>query len=188
MDSNEQRTCLPLKLALEHMKSQPRLDLEVAERQLDRTHAYFPRIDGKVSALFAILTGQVAIAAVNVAYADLKLWWFTIPAGLFVLAVCISVYHLYQCLFPHLTGGQNSLVFFSEIAKIREADFVERYGALSEEELLKDVISQVWRNSQIVSVKFRSVNIATQAIMIGSAPWSLLLLASSISNSKIPTV
>ena len=77
---------------------------------------------------------------------------------------CVSRYRLvaYQSLlvcFPHPDGGQSSLVYFREIAKLREADYLDRYLVLSEDDLRKDVAGQIWRNSQIVAAKFKHLNV-----------------------------
>lgn len=163
------------------------MSLEAAERQLDRTHAFFPRIDGKATALFAIASAQIGVAVLNISYEDLRMWWITVPAAVFLFVIGWSLVSLYWCAFPHLNGGQSSLVYFREIAKLREADYLQRYLALSEEELRKDVAGQVWRNSQIVAAKFNHVKNATFAQIFSLLPWTLLLFATSISHGKLPT-
>jgi len=37
---------------------------------------------------------------------------------------------------------------FKEIAKLTNADFVDRHRSLNEEALKRDVIGQIWRNSE----------------------------------------
>lgn len=162
--------------------------LETCERQLDRTHAFFPRIDGKVTALFAIASAQIAVAVLNISYDDLKVWWITVPAAVFLLIIGWAIICLYWCAFPHLDGGQASLVYFREIAKLREADYSERYLALNEDDLRKDVVGQIWRNSQIVATKFKYLKNATVAQIVSLIPWTLLLLAVSLSHGRMISV
>ncbi|MBZ9940164.1 DUF5706 domain-containing protein [Mesorhizobium sp. BR1-1-13] len=158
----------------------------MAERQLDRIMNFFPRIDSKVSALFAIVSGQVAFAAINITIDDLKSWWIAIPAIVFVICIVWSIGNLYRCTFPHLTGGHASLVYFKEIAKLTEAGFVDRYLSLNEETLRRDVIGQIWRNSEIVALKYDYLKQATVATMVALLPWALLLLGTSLVHWKLP--
>lgn len=164
------------------------VNLEVAERQLDRIQSFFPRIDSKVSALFAIASGQIAIAAVNLSFEDLKLWWITVPATAFLLTIGWTILNLYWCTYPHLNGGSRSLVYFSEIAKLREPEYLERYTALTEERLKADIVGQIWRNSEIVSAIYRYLKHGTAAAMLSLIPWTALLVATSLSHWKLPVV
>lgn len=165
-----------------------RYRLEAAERQLALIQGFFPRIDGKVSALFAIMSAQIAIAAVNVSTKNLTEWYVGFPLTAFLLAAAAVYAFLYRCSYPHLEGGHNSLVYFAEIAKRREADFVRDYLAISVASLAEDVSGQIWRNSQIVDCKFRFLKLATQFAMFSVIPWSFVLIATSYSNGRLPLI
>lgn len=169
------------------MTENAKIGLDVAERQLDRVMGFFPRIDSKVSALFAIVSAQVAFAAINLAIDDLKTWWVGIPAFVFIGCVVWTIGNLYRCTFPHLTGGHASLVYFKEIAKLTEGDYQQKYGSVDEATLMRDVIGQIWRNSEIVALKYSYLKQATLAVMIAILPWFLLLLATSYVHWKLPT-
>ncbi|MBY0394683.1 MAG: hypothetical protein K2Q27_15635 [Novosphingobium sp.] len=160
--------------------------LEVAERQLALVQGFFPRIDGKVSALFAIMSAQIAIAALNVTAKNLTQWYVGLPLTAFLLAAAVVYVFLYRCSYPHLEGGHNSLVYFAEIAKRREADFVRDYLAISVGSLAEDVSGQIWRNSQIVDCKFKYLKLATQFAMLSVIPWAFVLIATSYSNGRLP--
>lgn len=164
------------------------IDVEAYERQLDRVQAFFPRIDAKVSALFAISAGQIAVAVLNLAVDDLKLWWIVAPLAVFIASAGYVFVHLYLCTHPHLKGGNSSLVYFSEIAKLREAEYIERYGALTRDELKTDLAGQIWRNSEIASCKYRYLKNATIAAMLSLIPWTLFLLATSLSHWQVPAI
>jgi Family of unknown function (DUF5706) len=166
----------------------PKLSLETYERQLDRIQSFHPRIDTKVSALFAIASGQIAVAALNLSANDLKLWWIAVPLAVFLLTIGWALLNLYRCAYPHLDGGNSSLVFFSEIAKLRESDYINKLGAISEADYKADVAGQIWRNSEIVSCKYRYLKNATIAAMLSLIPWVLLLGATSLSHGKLPVI
>lgn len=166
------------------MKQKLEIDLQTAERQLDRTHGFFSRIDSKVSALLAINTGQIAIAALNLRWDDFQKLYIQISFLVFFLLVVASIYWLYAASYPNLKGGVRSLIYFAEIARMKEQDFVSKYGALSETELKEDVLRQIHRNSEIVHSKFLNLKRATTAILISSIPWTVLILYSSLLHSR----
>ena len=73
------------------MKDAPGVvSLEAAERQFDRIQAFFPRIDAKVSSIFAIASGQIAVASF-VSLKNLQRWWMLAPGALFLAAMAWSV-------------------------------------------------------------------------------------------------
>lgn len=173
------------------MTSKPqkqRIGLEVMERQLDRIQSYYPRIDAKVSALFAISSGQIAVAALNLSADDLTKWWVAVPAAVFLLTIAWTILNLYRCAYPHLKGGTESLVYFNEIAKLTESTYVSRFTSLPQERLEADLAGQIWRNSEIVACKYGYLKHATIAATLSLLPWTILLLATSLSHWRTPIV
>ena len=162
--------------------------MDVYERQLDRIQQFFPRIDAKVSALFAVASGQIAVAAFNLSVNDLKLWWVSIPLTAFLLIISWALFNLYRVAYPHLEGGNSSLVYFNEIAKLRESEYITKLGAISDEELKADLAGQIWRNSEILARKYRYLKVATIAAMLSLVPWTVLLVATSLSNGRVPVI
>jgi len=162
--------------------------LEVAERQLALVQSFMPRLDGKVTALFAIVSAQLAVAALNLTASDLPKWYVTVPLAVFLIMIAWTYFNLYRCAFPHLDGGQNSLVYFAEIAKRRESDSIQQYMDVSVSDLTNDLSGQIWRNSAIVSCKFKFLKSATQWAMASLVPWAIVLIATSFSNARIPIV
>jgi hypothetical protein len=160
--------------------------LQSAEQQLDRMHAFFPRIDAKMSALLAIATGEVAIFALNLSPNDLALWYVDVTGTLFAAAIVWVLAQLYFCAGPHLAGGNQSLIYFREIAKRTEANFIREYLEISEEELLRDVAAQVWRNSEIVSAKFDYLKKATTGLVLSLVPWAIALIATALTHHRLP--
>ena len=112
------------------------ISLEMAERQLDRLLAFFPRVDSKASALLAVTFAQIGVGALNLESKDFTKWWIAGPAAFFGLAVAWVMLNLYRCAYPHLEGGHGSLIYFNEISKLRETEFVDRFKAMSQKHLL----------------------------------------------------
>ncbi len=161
------------------------LSLDAIERQLDRTHQFFPRIEAKVSALFAIVSGQIAVAILNLAPDDLRLWWIAGPLAIFLLGAAWVMFNLYRCAYPHLEGGNTSLVYFGEIAKLRETQYIDQITEVTIDDHRADVAAQIWRNSEIVCCKYRYLRYAMLTAMLSLIPWAILLIGTALSNGRM---
>lgn len=158
---------------------QSALPLEVLERQFDRVQALFPRIDSKINAIFAIVSGQIALASLALSGENLKRWAILIPAALFIAAIGITLYELYRCTFPHVKKGGRSLVYFAEFASLGQGDAVRALGELGEDEFRQDLLIQTWRTSKIAAEKFHYLRRATFSALLSLLPWFWLLATSS---------
>ncbi|WP_092184325.1 Pycsar system effector family protein [Devosia sp. YR412] len=162
-------------------------DLEECERHLDRVQSFVPRVDTRVSALFAISSAQAAVAALNLQVFDLTIWWIGLPAALYFFTLAWTLWHLYWCTHPTLKGGAGSLVYFGEIAKRTETNFIADFGGASAEDIKRDVLAQTWRNAQIVSEKYGHLKFASAGIAAGLFPWLAILLAATAQRGILPT-
>lgn len=163
---------------------------ETAPAQLDRILAFFPRADAKGSVLLAVNTGMLAVLASNLPSAgafDRWLLFLLIP----VFLIGGSLWHLYKGAFPSLEGGHDSLIYFREIAKRTESKFVDEFTGQSEQSYLRDILSQVWRNSQILKEKFDHISAAFNWMAVALIPWAASLVMLTIhyparTNLKLP--
>ena len=151
---------------------------DAAAAQLDRVLAFFPRADAKGSVLLAVDTGMLAVLASN-APPSSSFDWILLLTLLPVALLGISLYHLYKGAFPSLDGGHDSLIYFREISKRTESRFIDAFIAQPDETYLKDLLSQVWRNSEILKQKFNHIGAAFNWTALAILPWlgSLVLLA-----------
>lgn len=154
------------------------VSLEATERQFDRIQAFFPRIDSKVSSIFAIASGEMAVASF-ISLKNLHAWWMLVPGSLFLAAVGWTVYNLYRCTFPTLKRSPDSLIYFNEIVGMGREEYVERFTSASEEDLKRDFARQTWQTSVIAAKKFAYLKQATMAAMVSLIPWAALLIAST---------
>jgi hypothetical protein len=154
------------------------VSLEATERQFDRIQAFFPRIDSKVSSIFAIASGELAVASF-MSLKNLHFWWMLLPGSLFLAAIAWTVYNLYRCTFPSLGRSADSLIYFNEIKQLKRDVFVERFLSASEEDLKRDFVLQTWQTSVIAAKKFAYLKQATLAAMLSLIPWAALLIAST---------
>ena len=158
---------------------------DAAERNLVQIHAFFPRIDARVSAIFAITSGQIAIATLNISGDQFLRADVFVLLVLFLICAAGTIFNLYWCTYPDLAGGDKSLIYFREIATKNETDFVAEYEATDLKALRHEVLRQVWRNSVIVQKKYEFLKMATLCTGISVVPWTLLLASVSAKYGKI---
>jgi hypothetical protein len=161
-------------------------DIDVIQRQLDRVLGFFPRVEARINALFGANTLILIIAALNVAADDLRLWYVTIPGSLLLIGLLVSYYHLFRANFPDDNGGEKSLIFFKEIQKRTEANYIAEFLDCSEATLRNDLLGQVWRNSCIVCQKYQRVKLAIIATALSIAPFVIFLVVTGTIHDRIP--
>jgi hypothetical protein len=159
---------------------------ELAPKQLERVLGFFARVEAKASFVFAINSALLGIIAVRVDRSDFGDGHRFTALGLAVLSLAISYYYIYKCSFPTLSGGSLSLVYFKEIAKLREQIYIKKFREISDDEYVEDVLSQTWRNSQILSQKFNAMKFASIATGLSLAPWTAYLVMAALSHLAIP--
>jgi hypothetical protein len=160
---------------------------EAAPAQLDRILAFFPRADAKGSVLLAVDTGMLAVLAANVPPSTaFDCWLLALIVPLFLIGG--SLWHLYKGAFPSLEGGHDSLIYFREIAKRTESKYIDEFVAQTKQDFLKDMLSQVWRNSQILKEKFDHISASFRWTAFAIGPWAacLVVLAIHYAQRKSP--
>lgn len=162
--------------------------LRSAEAQLDRVLGFFPRVDAKASAVFAIDVGLLGLLCLNFRPEDMELWYVWAPAVLAAVLIFGSLWHAFHCHFPHLEGGSRSLIYFRSIAAFPEATFLTDFKAQSPAERTDDVLAQVWRNSEILKVKFDAVQTAFLLTLVSVVPWVIFLAVSSVRHAAAPMI
>ena len=163
----------------------PHPTLNDARAQLNLVLSFFSRIDAKLSAILAIDTGMLAAMAAKIPSAEVFSTWLGIAPAVAIALIATSYWFLYRGGFPTLKGGESSLIYFREIAKRTEPRFVDEYQQQTEEDLVKDVLNQTWRNSVILSDKFRSLKIAFVNMAVAVLPWAVSVATFSISGAQV---
>lgn len=161
-------------------------DIDIIQRQLDRVLGFFPRVEARINILFGVNTLILVIAALNLSAGDLRLWYVTVPASLLLFGLLVSYYHLFHANFPDDNGGEKSLVFFKEIQKRTEANYIAEFIECSEAKLRNDLLGQVWRNSCIVCDKYQRVKLAIITTSISIAPFVVFLVITGTIHARIP--
>jgi len=150
--------------------------LAAARDQLNLILGFFARVDTKLSVVLGVdlgMLGLLSTKAPEMQYITSSAW---LAATLFLIAVGMSLTHLYQGSFPNVRGGEDSLVFFREIAKLEGAKYVDAFSALSADDLARDLLSQSWRNAVILKEKFHHLRWAYIFMAWGIGPWAAALI------------
>jgi len=150
--------------------------LVAARDQLNRTLTFFSRVDSKASVILGVNTGLLAVLATR-AVPLVALRWEWVPIGLTLLLLGISFWNLYRQAFPSLAGGHQSLIYFREIAVRTEPKFIDEWLRMTDDEQLKEILSQVWRNSEILKQKFDHLKWAFYSLALAILPWIVALVA-----------
>lgn len=156
-----------------------------ASAQLDRVLGFFPRVDSKITALFAANTTMLGLLALNIRATDVVVWYLmalhVVTAGLLAGSLVL----LYLASFPQMKGGAGSLVYFREIGRMTEEKYVAAVNGCDDERYARELESQVWRNSEILTEKFERLKQAFYCTAAALAPWLAVLAASSLSHSAL---
>jgi hypothetical protein len=166
------------------------MDMDSSERiaaassQLDRVLGFFPRVDNKISALFAVNVGMLTVLVLNFSAKDVYVWYLVLLGVLVVLGLGASLVLLYTASFPQLAGGEQSLVYFREIAKRTESNFIQEARECDPNKQLTDLLGQVWRNSQILRIKYDRTKWAFIATAITLPIWLAQLLLAGIDHAN----
>ena len=150
--------------------------LKDARDQLNLILGFFPRVDAKLSTVLAVDTAILATMTAAVPpFCQMNAWsWVSSSATVTLLA--LSFVHLYLGGFPNTKGGESSLIYFRQIASRTEARFVEAYAGQSHEALRMDLLTQVWRNSEILAAKYDNLKLAFIFMALTLLPWAATLV------------
>src|SRR5688572_26770484 len=143
--------------------------LPICQSQLALILGFFPRVDAISSVLLAINTGMLAVLA-SVTPLPTTLSWLTAATFAAFVFIGLSLFPVYKGAFPRLEGGEDSLVYIREIGKRAETDFISEFMKQDEQRYVNDLLSQIWRNSQILTEKFNHLKEAFWSLAVGIVP------------------
>ena len=63
------------------------------------------------------------------------------------------------------------MIYFREIAQRTESNFIDEFTQQNQQARAKDVLGQVWRNSEILKQKFDALKVAFILMAIAIFPW-----------------
>lgn len=139
--------------------------------QLTLVLSFFPRIDTKLSVILGLDLGMLTVLLTRLPDASHLTWCHGLLFLFCGIPLTSSLAYLYRSAFPDTRGGTDSMVYFGRVAKMTSAEFVSAARRRSNAELSADVFEQVWRNSEILAVKFEAVQKAFRMLLWSVLPW-----------------
>lgn len=155
---------------------------ELSRDSLTRVLGFFARVDTVSAVVLATDVGMLAVLASN-APALKSFSWYTSFAGIPIFFIGISLWHLYRGAFPRLDGGPLSLIYFREIAYRSEEEFDKEFMAQTEEAHLKDLLNQIYRNSEILTQKFNHLKWAFVSLALALPFWVVAIFIFAAKNT-----
>jgi hypothetical protein len=161
--------------------------IDVLKDQLNRILGFFPRVDAKASVVLGIDLALLTLLGSNAPPLRL-LEGYMIFALLPVFLIGASLLYVYWQGFPRLEGGQQSLVYFWTIAERTEGKYAEEFLALNEETYIKDLMGQIWRNSEILKLKYSHLKTSFILLAWAIVPWFISLAMFVSKNTEAKTL
>jgi hypothetical protein len=91
--------------------------------------------------------------------------------GLAAILLFISLILIYLSQYPKTKSQNSSLVFFGTIASLKLDQFKKNFKAMTDDEYLDDLLSQVYINSEILAKKFTYLKSSLIFLVISVIPW-----------------
>ena len=162
--------------------------VDAARFQLSLVLSLFPRVDTRASVLLGVNLGMLAFLVSNLPASQQLEWYLLYPAVPTAALISYSLVKLFFCAFPQLEGGSRSLIFFSEIAKRRVSEYIDEFLAQSTPDYLKDLAAQVWRNSEILTLKYRYLKKAFFGMSLAIPFWGITLVLFFLASTSAKLV
>jgi hypothetical protein len=154
---------------------------EFAREHLALVLSFFLRVESQISVLLGVEVAMVGylMSRLPAASSWRDVTMAAITALAFAAAGFVSSFiSLYLASFPKLKGGENSMIYFRAIAARPERGFSEAYGRLGSDALVPELSEQIWRNSEILTMKYDRLKYAFLCFAAAGVSWvgALILL------------
>lgn len=164
----------------------PAEKLNFALSQLDRTQAFHSRVDGRAAMLLTLNVAMASITIINFKNEYLHTL-IAIPACFGLAVMGYAFIYIILVTYSHLSNKIHpSMLFFGDIARITADDYIANVKAANEDELIEDALCQIWRNSEILAMKFKRANRAYYATCIAIIFWIIFLSSVTFKSGALP--
>lgn len=154
------------------------MTIEFAKDHLNMLLSFYPRVDGAIAVLVGVEVAMLGYLAPQVPASNAWRGLEIVAVMSLVVAVAslaFSFVTLYRAAFPQLEGGDRSLIYSRAIAKRAKSEFESEYRAATEADVLSDMISQIWRNSEILTNKYDRLKMAFVWLGVALPCWLIAL-------------
>lgn len=160
--------------------------LGFALAQLDRTQSLHGRIETRAAGLMTLNLAMAGIVALNLKADILKTHWVCVAAIALLLHAAALVW-LIAVSFSHLANKvRPSLLYFGDITRQGADEYIYKVKTSTAASLLDDALCQIWRNSEILSLKFARLQWAYVLTCVSILPWLAFLIGDTIQTGAFP--
>jgi hypothetical protein len=161
--------------------------LTFALAQLDRTQSLHGRIETRSAGLLTLNLAMAGIVALNLTPAIVQTHWMCV-ATVAVLLNAGAIAFLIALSFSHLSNKvRPSLLYFGDISRQSADEYIEKIKTVTPDDLLDDALCQIWRNSEILSMKFGRMQWAFNLTCGAIVPWLAFLFGDALHTGALPT-
>lgn len=151
--------------------------LDLLDRNLNRQLTWIQSADSKASTVLAFDTGLIgllaALASTNGVHSAVAL------AAIVLSGLLLSISILCVCMaaFPRLKAPASSLIYFGEIVRHKQLDFVSKVISVDIAAWIDDAAVQCYRNAEIAWSKHRHIRSALSVLFVALIPWVIAVSA-----------
>jgi len=147
--------------------------IETAKWLFERTLGWIAAADIKVAVAMALDTAMLGglAAAFGASDPGSRTAWCYLFLLMAVGGMVIAMFCAAMAAIPRMLGPVKSMIYFARIVERTEADFVDQFAKIAEEDFLVDLNTQIHRNAQIAATKHAWVRKSLIWSFFAAAPW-----------------
>lgn len=148
--------------------------LAAAQWVLERNIAWISSADVKAAVVVSLDIGMLGgLAAAFGLPNSNKTDWAYVLLIITLIFLSISLTQIAVSVKPRTNGPTKSLVFFGRIKELPLDEFIKKFAAATDVELLEDWLAQIHRNAEIAARKHQLVSSAMDNCLLGFLPWAI---------------
>ena len=156
------------------------MELEFLQKELERVSEWVRFSDRKTAFLSVYYTALMTIFLNNIENIK-KINENNLLICILVILIIsfvIGIYFLVMSIFPRLKNNSTnkSLFYFSNIAGMKIIDFLENMENLTEQKAKKQIIEQIYTNSEIANQKMNNIKKSIKALIVSIVSLMILIL------------
>ena len=144
---------------------------EIANDILSRQLSWISSADNKVPSIFAINAAMLGVLSALISSFDS---WTILNSIIMILLMILllgSMISLALTTFPRFPGSKDSLIYFGGIVTKSVESYVQEMGNITDDVLIKDVLTQAYKNAKIANAKFNYVKWAMKQTFASFPLW-----------------
>lgn len=142
----------------------------------------FPRVDAALAVVLGVNTAMSGVLFSKWPTGGDAGPALVVFAIAFALFSSLSFLALYRAAFPDTEPAGRSIIFFGDVSKLSQSEYSQKFLAASDEHLATEILHQVWRNSSILSAKYRQLQRSFGWLLASLGPWIVSLLLSAMTT------